>query len=110
MSSNEQEPEIRLEKYLQSLRPASELAVEMNVSRDYILAMRHHGFRMPGGKASIRMAHTFLQSCSEFKVKERPQVSPPPTAAFSDTEHEPTRKNVRRKPSSDSRKIQPHTA
>ena len=110
MSATQQEPEIRLEKYLQSLRPASELAAEMNVSRDYILAMRHHGFRMPGGKASIRMVYTFLQSCSEFKVKERPQASPPPTVSFCDTEHEPARKNARRKPSSDSRKTQPHTA
>lgn len=59
---------ILLEKYLTSMRDIRGLASELNVSRDYILAMKWHGFQMPGGKASIRMARAFLEQCSTFKV------------------------------------------
>ena len=58
----EEPPAITVERYLHKLRSARELAAEMGVSRNYILAMRHHGFKMPGGKASLRMARVFIES------------------------------------------------
>lgn len=36
------------------------MAKELGVSGNNILAMKHNGFRMPGGKASLRMAHRSL--------------------------------------------------
>jgi len=103
-------PTVGVARYFTRLRNTLELADEMGVSRDYIVAMRHHGFRMPGGKASIKMTHDFLSSSEEFKVKDRPQEPRPPQAAFCGIDCGPTRKNVRRKPLSGSQNGPPHTA
>ena len=103
-------PTLEVEQYLGQLRDTKSLATELKVSRDYILAMRHHGFRMPGGKASIRMARTFIETCDEFMVRARRQAPPPPPAASGDTPRAPLPKRAPHKPSSDSLKIQPHTA
>ena len=73
----EEPPAIIVERYLHQLRCAGELAAEMGVSRNY-LAMRHHGFKMPGGKASLRMARAFIETCDEFKVRAVPMTHEPP--------------------------------
>lgn len=99
---------IETERFLTVMRDKKTLATELGVSREYINAMRHHGFKMPGGKASIRMAREFLASCDEFIVRARPQALPQPPDESCDRSHAPSRKRVRRKPSSGSRKIQPH--
>lgn len=62
------------ERYLHKMRTTIDLAAEMGVSRDYIVAMKSHGFKMPGGKASLLMARNFLSDCSDFKVKGRHPV------------------------------------
>jgi hypothetical protein len=81
---------IELERYLTVMRDTSALARELNVSRDYINAMKFHGFRMPGGKASIRMARSFLEACGSFKVRKvtKPSQDPStPQDASSDKSH-----------------------
>ena len=58
------------ERYLNQRRNAGELAQELNVSAQYITAMKREGFRMPGGKSSIALANKFLAECPEFGVRE----------------------------------------
>lgn len=53
------------------LRTAGELAEALGVGRSYLIAMKRHGFRMPGGKASIIAAKEWLDSAPEFKVDTR---------------------------------------
>lgn len=101
-------PTLEVEQYLGQLRDIKSLASELKVSRDYIVAMRHHGFRMPGGKASLRMAQSFISTCEDFMVRERRPASPRPPAASYDTPHEPPPKRARRTPSSGILKTQPH--
>lgn len=68
-----EETSIELERYLSRMRTAKDLATELDVSRNYLTAMKAHGFKMPGGKASIRMARSFLEKCEAFAVtSERP--------------------------------------
>lgn len=62
---------IEVEKYLTQMRDMASLAKELNVSRDYIIAMKREGFVMPGGKASIRMGRDFLATCVEFHVRTK---------------------------------------
>ncbi len=38
----------------------NELATALGVNRGYIRLMKFGGFKMPGGKASVGMAHRFL--------------------------------------------------
>ena len=102
-------PSIEVEQYLGQLRDTKGLSAELKVSRDYILAMRNHGFRMPGGKATIRMARNFIETCEEFMVRERRPASPPQPGASGDRSHEPPPKRGPRRPSSDSQKTRPHT-
>jgi hypothetical protein len=64
---------IEVERYLSRMRTAKDLSAELDVSRNYLTAMKAHGFAMPGGKASLRMARTFLEKSESFAVvSERP--------------------------------------
>lgn len=90
------------------MRTAKDLANELGVSPDYISTMKWNGFSMPGGKASIRMARTFIEECEPFGVlatKRRPK-SPEQSAASSDKSHGRPPTRAQRKPLSDSRKNQ----
>lgn len=98
---------LELDNHTHKMRTVTELAALMNVSRNYIIAMKRHGFATPGGKASLAMARSFLASCSTFRVREQRKAQPPPSDVSSDTENVPTRTNGRRKPLSDSPKNQP---
>jgi len=91
------------------MRSACDLAKQIGVSRNYLTAMRFHGFAMPGGKASLVMARQFISVTPKFKVRERPQDKPLPPAASSGKANAPVTTNGRRKPSFATRKIQPHT-
>jgi len=91
-------PTLEVEQYLGELRDTKNLATALKVSRDYILAMKHHGFRMPGGKATLRMAHHFIANCDDFMVRERRPASPQPPAASSDTPRERPLKRDRHTP------------
>jgi hypothetical protein len=104
-------PHIELEVYLGKLRSSQELAEQMGVSRNYILAMKRRGFSLPGGKASLHMAKHFLTTCGDFKVNAERRPAPPQTpASSSGTAHAPNGRNARRKPSSGSLKTQPRKA
>jgi len=110
--TDEPSPQIELERYLNRMRTGKDLANELGVSPDYISTMKWNGFSMPGGKASIRMARTFIEECEPFGVlatKRRPRL-PEQSDASSGKSHGPTRKRVQRKPSSDSRKNRLHKA
>jgi hypothetical protein len=105
-------PEIELERYLNKLRNSKELASELGVSTDYVKAMKWHGFTMPGGKASVRMARGFLDSCEPFGVlatKRRPKPQERPDAS-SGKSHAPLQTHAPRKPSSGSPKNRLRTA
>ena len=91
-------PTLEVEQYLGELRDVKSLATALKVSRDYIVAMKHHGFRMPGGKATLRMAHNFISNCDEFMVRERRPASPQPPVASCDKPHEPLPKRAPHKP------------
>lgn len=62
---------IALERYLNLMRTQGELQKELGVSKDYIAALKFHGLKMPGGKASIRMVRTFLETCDTFQIQDR---------------------------------------
>ena len=100
----ETSPHIEIERYHLRMRTREELAKEMGVSRNYILAMRRRGLRFPGGKASLRMVEDFLSTSPDFKVREHSQGSPQPSAASFGITHVPYMKSARRKPSSGSPK------
>ena len=70
MSESSDSPVIELERYLHRMRTAGRLADELDVSPNFIQAMKRHGFKMPGGKASVSMARKFLADCPEFGVRE----------------------------------------
>lgn len=57
----------------------AELAAALGVSRDYILAMKRHGFPMPLGRASVPMAHDWLRENAHLLaghgVKDEPGTS-----------------------------------
>lgn len=107
-----------LDSHLNKLRTLTDLAQHMGVSRNYIIAMKRHGFVMPGRKASLAMARHFLTHCADFKIRggssstSRPKIKahcttqPPPMDASCDTAHEPAPTHGPRKPSSGIRKIQ----
>ena len=106
-------PALDVEKYLNQMRSAKDLAAELGTSVDYIKAMKFQGFRLPGGKASIRMARSFLENSESFGVRKttkRPPASPPQSGASSDTPREPAQKCVQRKTLSGSPKSPPRTA
>ncbi len=102
-------PSIELDTHLHLMRSACDLAKQIGVSRNYLTAMRFHGFSMPGGKASLVMARQFISSTPKFKVRERPQDKPLPPAASSDRAHAQALRNAQRKPSFGTRKSQPRT-
>ena len=104
---------LEVEKYLNQMRSSKDLATELGTSTDYIKAMKYQGFRLPGGKASIRMARSFLENSDSFGVRKttkRPPASPQQSGASSDISREPTQKCAQRKPSSGSPKSPPRTA
>lgn len=70
MSNPSPSPAVDVQRYLHQMRNAGELADELKVSTNYIQAMKRHGLRMPGGKASLTMAFKFFDECPDFKVRE----------------------------------------
>ena len=97
--SIQNETAIAVEVYNTQLRSGRELATLMGVSRGYVTAMKREGFRLPGGKASLRMAQNFLSTCAEFKTcEEHPPEKPPTPAASSGTERGRALRNARCKP------------
>ena len=97
---------LELDTHHHQLRTLTDLAAQMGVSRNYVIAMKRHGFVMPGRKASLAMARHFLTHCSDFQVREPGKAPTPQMDASCDTAHEPTHLRAQRKPSSGIRKIQ----
>ena len=102
-------PAIELYTHQHCLRTAGDLAKQLKVSRNYLTAMRFHGFNMPGGKASLVMAHEFINSKTKFAVRARPLDKPLPLAASCGKANAPATTNGRRKPSSATRRTPLHT-
>ena len=94
---------IELHRYLHRMRDTADLCEQMGVSRYYVGAMKFHGFKMPGGKASVHMAKRFILTCPDFTVTGRHTEPPPPRGASCGKSHAPASKNGRRKPSSATR-------
>jgi hypothetical protein len=57
----------------------AELSEALGVSREYVLAMKRFGFRMPLGRASVQMAHDWLKEnahlLADVGVKDAPRQS-----------------------------------
>lgn len=70
MSEFSDSPAIEVERYLHRMRDAGKLSAELDVSPNFIQAMKRQGFKMPGGKASVSMARKFLAECPEFGVRK----------------------------------------
>jgi hypothetical protein len=70
VSESSDSPAIELDRYLHRMRTAGRLADELDVSPNFIQAMKRQGFKTPGGKASVAMARKFLAECPEFGVRE----------------------------------------
>jgi hypothetical protein len=67
---HEEPSAIQLERYFHRMLTGGELAAELNVSPNFILAMKRSGFVMPGRKASVAMARRFLADCPSFGVSK----------------------------------------
>jgi hypothetical protein len=43
-----------------------DLAKILGVDRGYVRRMKSSGFKMPGGRSTVRRAHEFLDKCEDF--------------------------------------------
>ena len=49
----------------------NDLAVILRVNRGYIRTMKRCGFKMPGNRATIAMAHEFLRNNPDLTVPDK---------------------------------------
>ncbi len=60
-----------------TLLNCSQLGTALGVSKQFITAMRHCGFPMPGNRATVANAHAWLAANPTFAATKR-TVQPPP--------------------------------